>query len=170
MVSVTALSPGDVMTLCRMRRRSEHSNSGLLQFSVCRGEGLEGMGERAGECARWTAIHPELREGFQISPLTFFWAQRSPRTEVAQNWHRPPGCCQGQPLCRGVAGAQHCFVFRSHLTSWFGKGGWRIINQQKDPYYTVCPHVTRPQDKLTHLHSVSYFCLHSVAQVFLFSL
>lgn len=101
--------------------------------SVCRPERLEAMGESVGECVRWTAIHPELRERFQISPLTFFWAQRSPGTEVAQNWHRPPRRCQGQPLCWGVAGAQRCFVFRSHLTSWFGKGGWLIINHQTDP-------------------------------------
>lgn len=134
---VTALSPGGVMTVWRMRRRSEHPNSNSVAVfsfsSVCRGGRLEGTGERTGECVRWTAIHPELKEGFQISPLTFFWAQRSPGTEVAQNWHRPPWRCQGQPLCRGIAGAQCCFVFRSHLTSWFGKGGWRIINQQKDP-------------------------------------
>lgn len=123
---------------------------------------MEGIWERErerGSVFRWTAIHPELREGFQISPLTFFWAQRSPGTEVAQNWHRPPRRCQGQPLCRGVAGAQRCFVFRSHLTSWFGKGGWRIINHQKDPYYTVRPHGTRPRDRL---HSVRYFCRRSV--------
>lgn len=131
MMLAAALPPGFVMA----HRRSWSSNPGLWQFfrccSVCRGWRLEGMGERARGCVQWTAIHPELREGFQISPLTFFWAQRSPGTEVAQNWHRPPQRCQGQPLCRGVAGAQRYFVFHSHLTSWFGKGGWGIINQQK---------------------------------------
>lgn len=32
------------------------------------------------------------------SLLTFFWAQRSPWTEVAQNWHKLPQCCQAQAL------------------------------------------------------------------------
>lgn len=79
----------------------------------------------------WTAIHPEFRESVQISPLTFFWAQRSSWTEVAQNWHSLPQRCQGQPLYRGVAGAYRCFVFQAHLTSWFWKGGLRIIKPQK---------------------------------------
>lgn len=36
------------------------------------------------------------------SLLTFFWAQRSPWTEVAQNWHKLPQCCQAQALVTGA--------------------------------------------------------------------
>lgn len=134
MMLVTALSPGDVMTLWTMRR-SEYTNWGSLHFSaspLCVKKG--NRRERGGVCS--LDSHSSWAEGRFPNPppppLTFFWTQRSPGTEVAQNWHRPPGRCQGQPLCRGVAGANAGFVFRSHLTSWFGKGGWRIINQQSD--------------------------------------
>lgn len=44
------------------------------------------------------------------SLLTFFWAQRSPWTEVAQNWHKLPQCCQAQAL---VSEAKRCLGLTS---------------------------------------------------------
>lgn len=49
----------------------------------------------------WAENHSVGAEGrFPNLPslLTFFWAQRSPRTQVAQNWHKLPPCCQAQAL------------------------------------------------------------------------
>ncbi len=141
-MAVTALSPAD----CLESKKKRALKLRLVQFSVfssvCRG----GDGERARQCVQWTSIHLVLREGFQILPLTFFWTQRSAETEVAQNWHRLPQRCQGQPLCRGVAGAQCCFFFHSHLTScWEKEAGGSLTTRRTDTTRGVSGHTQTMQ-------------------------
>lgn len=149
--------------------RSEHSNSGLSLFSaspLCVGEG----GWRAGECVRWTAIHPELREGFQISP----WHSSGLKEAPGQKWPKTGTDRLGvaRDSHSGEALLGPCAVLSSVLTSLPGleKEAGGSLTTRRPPYYTVRPDVTRPQERFTGLHSVSYSCSHwqSVAH-FLFS-
>lgn len=123
---------GGVMTVWTTRR-SKYAKCCSLHFSAS-----SLCWKREQERERGSALggQPFFLSWGKVSkspPLTFFWTQRSPWTEVAQNWHRPPWCCQGQPLCRGVAGAKtlFCFFVPTSLPD-SERGGWRIINQQND--------------------------------------
>lgn len=152
---------GGVMTVWTTRR-SKYAKCCSLHFSAS-----SLCWKREQERERGSALggQPFFLSWGKVSkspPLTFFWTQRSPWTEVAQNWHRPPWCCQGQPLCRGVAGAKtlFCFFVPTSLPD-SERGGWRI--NRTTPYYTVHPHASTHGGRLPRHQSVSHFLCYSVA-------
>lgn len=113
-------------------RGCSDTNWGSLQFSSSPPRVEKGIGESvfSGQpfILSWGKVsNPPPPPSQHSSGL-----KEAPRTEVPRNWHRLPWSCQGQPLCTRRCWGKHCFVFRSYLTSWFGKGGWRIINQLRD--------------------------------------
>lgn len=166
MMSVTALSPGDVMTL--MRRRSEHSNWNPSQFSaspLC----VEARGWRGWE-REWGSV-------FGGQPFILSWGKvsKSPpwhssglKEAPGQKW--PKTGTDRLDVARDSHSVEALLgpnaVLCSVLTSLPGleEEALGSLTTRRTPYYTVRPHVTSRQAYTSSL--VSYFCLHS--QVFFF--
>lgn len=166
--TLTALSPGDVMTLWTMRRR-EYTNWGSLQFSSSPLRVGKGIEESVFGGQPFILSWGKVSKSLSLPPPNILLVSKKP---PGQKWPKTGTDCldvaRDSHSAQGVAGANA--PLSSVLTSLPGleKEAGGSLTKRGTPYYTVCPHVTRHQDRLTHRHSVSYFCHHSLVQVFFF--
>lgn len=114
----------DVSAQARPRTPEEATAESAAVFCFCSAEEKDRRENRGASWAERHSVGAGGRFPNLPSLLTFFWAQRSPWTEVAQNWHKLPQCCQAQAL---VYRGQSCFVLTS-LPVFDSKGGGSLTD------------------------------------------